>query len=273
VTVRVERRAKPQAKHRAESRIGPVADSAKARLRGLNGVDPLVKMAGAAAWTAAGVAGHDPAPLAVLGVGTTLLLAAAGAFRRVRAAGAGLLSLVILAGVHWGLGGEPEEILATVLRLYAVTGGPLALMLTTDPARLLRSLRRLPLPPGILLGLTLMWRSVPALRAEWAAIRMACRIEGVAVGLAHPVRLFRHLLVPLAFGMAGFADDMTLALQTRGIGLSPGPRPDRGLGRGPGRESSRKPASLGRADHGFLLFVLLFAGVPLLWRLGGLPFS
>ncbi|MFP4310157.1 MAG: energy-coupling factor transporter transmembrane component T family protein [Desulfococcaceae bacterium] len=245
----------------AEPRTGPVADPLEARSRGLRGVDPLVKMAGAVAWTAAGVAGHDPTPLAVLGIGTTVLLAAAGAFRRVRAAGAGLLGLGALAGVHWGLGGDPEEILATVLRLYAVTGGPLALMLTTDPARLLRALGRLPLPPGILLGLTLMWRSVPALRAELAAIRLACRIEGVAVGLAHPVRLFRHLLVPLAFGMVGFADDMTLALQTRGIGLSPGPRP------------GRRPASLGWTDRGFLLFVLFFAGVPLLWRLAGLPFS
>ncbi|MFP4391021.1 MAG: energy-coupling factor transporter transmembrane component T, partial [Desulfococcaceae bacterium] len=150
----------------AEPRTGPVADPLEARSRGLRGVDPLVKMAGAVAWTAAGVAGHDPTPLAVLGIGTTVLLAAAGAFRRVRAAGAGLLGLGALAGVHWGLGGDPEEILATVLRLYAVTGGPLALMLTTDPARLLRALGRLPLPPGILLGLTLMWRSVPAPRAE-----------------------------------------------------------------------------------------------------------
>ena len=212
----------------------------------LSRVDPLVKIAGAACWVAAGVVFHGTA-LLLLAAGALLLLAWSGAHRRPLILLWAFSGMAVLGATHLLIGGTVQDATHTMLRLFVLGAASLPLILTTDPAVLLRSLRRLPLPPGVLLGLSIMWRSLPMLKRELEALVFSARLDGERISVGNPRRFYRRVLVPLSFGMTGFADEMTLALVTRGIALD-------GAGR------VLKPASPGWADAGFGLFTFLFLG-------------
>ena len=85
------------------------------------------------------------------------------------------------------------------------------------------------------------------LKRELEALIFSARLDGERIGALRPRRFYRRVLVPLSFGMTGFADEMTLALVTRGIALD-------------GGGCVLKPASPGRADAAFGLFTILFLG-------------
>lgn len=180
---------------------------------------PLLKIGLGAPWAGACVFFTGVAPLACLAAGTAVLLICAGALSRSRALAYGLTSLALMAGIHLLIGGTPAEAAYASLRLIAFVGISAALSLSTDPYDLLQALRALPLPSGLLLGLTIMWRSVPALVREAQATAFACRLEGAPLTILRPRRLFRSLVVPLCFGVVGFADELSLALAARGITL------------------------------------------------------
>lgn len=212
----------------------------------LSRVDPLVKIVGAVCWVAAGVF-FDGLSLMLLAVGALMLLAWSGAHRRPLILLWALSGMAGLGAMHLLIGGTQQEALRTMLRLFVLGAASLPLILTTDPAVLLRSLRRLPLPQGVLLGLSIMWRSLPMLKRELEALVFSARLDGERISALRPRRFYRRVLVPLSFGMTGFADEMTLALVTRGIALD-------------GGGCVLKPASPGRCDAAFAVFTLLFLG-------------
>ncbi len=193
----------------------------------LHTVHPLLKIAGAILLIATAVIFAAPAPLGVLTLAAACLVLSTRAKRLWPVLGWVTLGLGLLGVVHWAIGGTTEEAVRTVLRLAVLIGVSSTLMLTTDPADLLRALRRVGLPPSLVLAAFLMWRSVPLLRRELEHVLLACRIEGLRLGplavLRNPGGIFRHVLLPMAFGMTGFADDLTLSLHTRGIGLDTKP--------------------------------------------------
>ncbi len=185
----------------------------------LSRVNPLVKIAACTVWTTAAVCFRQPEPLAVLAATSLLLVLCTPALRHPRRLALVLLGLAIVGGIHLLIGGSLRESVTSLLRLVSLTGITAALMLTTDPADLLRSLRSLPLPRSVLLGLTLAWRSLPLLKRELDAILLACRLEGVRPSLLRPSSFIQHVFVPLAFSMTCFADEISLSLETRGIDL------------------------------------------------------
>lgn len=184
----------------------------------LSKVDPLMKIAFSTLWVAASVYFSLPG-LCVLAGGATLLFYWSGVYKRPIVLLWVFSSLIGLGLMHLIIGGEPQEALHTVLRLYALGAGSLPLMLTTDPADLMRSLKRLKMPSGILLGLSIMWRSLPMLKRELEAILFSAKLDGEKISPLRPRRFFRRVLVPLSFGLIGFADEISLALMTRGISL------------------------------------------------------
>lgn len=191
----------------------------------LRSTDPLLKMAAGAVWVLAAVFVRSPVGLSPLMTTSFVLLIYSGAFHFPWRLLATLMSIGLVGALHLALGGTPEKALATAMRLTALGGVTAALILTTDPARLLRSLRRLPLPGGVLLGLTILWRALPLLKRELSSILFACRIEGVRPGLLRPATAYRYVALPLAFSMVSLADDMALALTTRGVDLTRKPLP------------------------------------------------
>lgn len=186
----------------------------------LGKVDPLLKIVGLTLYLSAVLLYKSVPPLAVLTLGAVALLFSSQVGKYPRLLALSFSGIASISAVHWLLGGTPEAIAATAMRLFIFIAMSAALMLSTDPAHLLRSLRRLPIPAGILLGLSVMWRSLPVLKRELLAILHACRLEGVRVGLTRPRAMFRYVLIPLAFGMTGFADDLTQSMHSRGITLS-----------------------------------------------------
>lgn len=189
----------------------------------LRRVDPLLKIGALSLYLFLVFLWQSPAPLAMLATGTAVLLWAAHPGTKIRQIGYWLISVGILSLLHAALGGSVQSICNMALRLFIFVGTSAALMLSTDPAHLLRALRRLPLPVGMLLGFSVMWRSLPVLRREAAAISQACRLEGVQIGVLRPKAMFRYLLVPLLFSLTTFADDLALSLVSRGITLDSRP--------------------------------------------------
>ncbi|GAB7024097.1 energy-coupling factor transporter transmembrane component T family protein [Salidesulfovibrio brasiliensis] len=185
----------------------------------LSRVNPLVKIAACAIWTTAAVIFRQPEPLCVLAAASLMLVLFTPVLRHPRRLMLALLGLSMVGGIHLLIGGSLRESVTSLLRLVSLTGITAALMLSTDPADLLRSLRSLPLPRSVLLGLTLVWRSLPLLKRELDAILLACRLEGVRPSPLKPASLIQHVFVPLAFSMACFADEVSLSLETRGIDL------------------------------------------------------
>jgi energy-coupling factor transporter transmembrane protein EcfT len=202
----------------------------------LERVDPLIKIGGAMVWTATLMFVNEPRAIAVFaGVGALLVLAAGGLRRPWVLLGA-LIWLASLGGFHLLIGGTAAQALVTVGRVATLVAIGASLALTTDPGDLLRSLHALPLPASLRLGLHITWRAVGVLRQELAAIRFAALVDGRALGVGRPFELFRFGLLPLAFRMTAFADEMTLALQSRGITLE-----------GRGRRLRRRPYGPGEA--------------------------
>lgn len=189
----------------------------------LRRVDPLLKIGALSLYLFLVFLWQSPAPLAMLATGTAVLLWAAHPGTKIRLIGYWLIGVGLLSLLHAALGGSVQSICNMALRLFIFVGTSAALMLSTDPAHLLRSLRRLPLPAGMLLGLSVMWRSLPVLRREASAISQACRLEGVRLGIFRPNAVFRYLLVPLIFSLTAFADDLALSLVSRGITLDSRP--------------------------------------------------
>lgn len=189
----------------------------------LRKVDPLLKIGALSLYLILVFLCQSPAPLAILASGTAVLLWSAHPGTKIRLIGYWLVGIGILSAVHAVLGGSMHSICNMALRLFIFVGTSAALMLSTDPAHLLRALRRLPLPAGMLLGFSVMWRSLPVLRREAVAISQACRLEGVRLGVLRPKAMFRYFLVPLVFSLTAFADDLALSLMSRGITLDSRP--------------------------------------------------
>lgn len=187
----------------------------------LNAVDPLVKIGGLSVLLATTLLSTDPATLAFLGAGASffVLTALFSHWRYWRFLAGGLSGIALISFLHWLLGGDDNAVAGTALRLFIFMGTSFAMMMTTDPAHLMRAMRRLPLPSGMILGLMVMWRCLPFLSKELASIRLACRLEGVRLRPWNVGVCFRYLLLPLIFAMMGFADDVSLALSSRGISL------------------------------------------------------
>lgn len=184
----------------------------------LEQVHPLVKISGSVVWLAGAVLLSDPTGLSIASVGATLFVASARP--PLKAVFGFSLSLLFLVLVHRALGGTWSQAACSAARIYLIVAVSASLMLTTDPSDLLRTLRRTPLKSSVLLGLALMWRSIPFLKREAEAILLAARLEGKSVSLARPTHLFRYLMVPLAFSMVAYADELTVSLHIRGIDLN-----------------------------------------------------
>lgn len=104
---------------------------------------------------------------------------------------------------------------ATYSLRFAVflTAMPL-LSLTTDPQHLTKALAATPLPAGLSMALLLVWRFFPLMAADVRQIRLAALMRDRS---SKKLRLYRGILVPLAFSVIEYADRVTLALELRGF--------------------------------------------------------
>jgi len=138
----------------------------------------------------------------------------------------GFLLLMLMATVRWswwiwlGVGVLLAGLSVTdagvpVLRILAIILPTPVLAAATPAGDLVRSLQALRLPPGVVLGVVLIWRFLPLIRQEAERILEANLLRGIDLK-RQPKLAFNGLFVPLIFRMVSYADDVTVGLETRG---------------------------------------------------------
>ncbi len=219
---------------------------------------PFVKMGAGAGCTALALLMTDPRSLGILLLLFLVVLGIARVSVSFRRALFILLLLGTVAGLNVWASGDPNQALAYGLRLAVFMVAMPAMALTTAPQEMSRALSRLPLPPGLVVALLLVWRFFPKMAEDAREMRLAARLRGRTVG-GPAARIYRGFLVPMAFCVVGYADQVTLALELRGFS----PAADR---------TCRRPPRFGHRDAAFLALVLLVAGSAgwLQWA-GGSP--
>lgn len=223
------------------------------RLTVIHRLHPFVKMGVGIGFTGLALCLREPSALAVL---MGFLLGVLG-LARLRPSGRRMLFAALFLGAVTGLNfwaaRDSSHAAAYSLRLAVFILAVPVCAGTTAPQELARALAMTPLPAGMVVALMLVWRFFPMMAAELQQMRQAARLRGRAGGGL--TRIYRGLVVPLAFCVLDYTDRITLALELRGF--SPGS----------GRTCRRRPAA-GAADAGFLLLALgavLAAG----WLQGG----
>ena len=177
---------------------------------------PFSKMAAGMGLSALALCLHSPAALAVLLAFVFTVLAAA----RIRPTLRQVLSLLafftVFSAVNFVINHDPVHAATYTLRFAVFLTAMPMLSLTTDPQQLTRALAATPLPAGISMALLLVWRFFPLLAADVRQMRQAARLRDRGEdGAAR--RLYRGVLVPLAFSVIEYADRVTLALELRGF--------------------------------------------------------
>lgn len=126
---------------------------------------------------------------------------------------------------------------------------------TTGPRQMTQALSRTPLPNGMTMALLLVWRFFPLVAEEVQQMRRASKLRGQAAG--NPLmRIYRGLLVPLAFCVIDYTDRITLALELRGFTPSE-------------KRTSYRPLKAGMNDVGFGMaaFCAAWGSICLQWNI------
>lgn len=175
---------------------------------------PFTKVSVAVLLTLASLFCSDPLAIAPL-VGFLLAVLLVS---RVRPAPGSVLGVLLLlglvaAGNYWASGSEAEAARYSLRFAVFLLGIPLS-ALTTSPSDLARALAQARLPAPVVISLLLVWRFFPALQKELREIREANRLRGAAA-TGGPGQWYRRVLVPLAFFIMAYADQVALALELR----------------------------------------------------------
>ena len=92
-------------------------------------------------------------------------------------------------------------------------------LITTPPGELSAFLSRVCAPTPVILGLLVMFRFFPTLRAELRDVRLSMRNRGLAeakITLLHPLTACEYVLVPLLLRILQTADQLSVSAVVRG---------------------------------------------------------
>lgn len=99
------------------------------------------------------------------------------------------------------------------------------LVASTSVSDFLAAMKRMRVSEKILIPLSVIFRFLPTIGEENAAIRDAMRMWGIRFGGKHPGRMLEYRLVPLMISIVKIGDELSAAALTRGLG-APGRRTD-----------------------------------------------
>ncbi len=133
-----------------------------------------------------------------------------------------ILSIGLFFGV-FGVGvafvsDTPSAAVTYVLRLAIFLSSMPLFSLTTSPAELSRAISRLPLSPGFVVMVLLVWRFFPLMVEELRRMRRFATLMQPSLGL--PRNVYRGILVPFSFFLFEYAERLTLTLELRGFSPS-----------------------------------------------------
>ena len=97
------------------------------------------------------------------------------------------------------------------------------LLMTTSSYELIHGLRKWRLPESFLLTLGVMFRFLPAIKADARHIHDSLKVRGIFFSkwalFVHPLRYLEYVLVPLMLSLLTTAQDLTLATLTKGVAI------------------------------------------------------
>ena len=95
------------------------------------------------------------------------------------------------------------------------------LISTTKVSQFLAAVRRLNLPKGFTISLSVALRYFPTMGEEWHYIKEAMALRGLSVSplsvLFHPAKAMEYIYVPMLVSASKISDEITRAAITRGI--------------------------------------------------------
>jgi energy-coupling factor transport system permease protein len=207
---------------------------------------PFSKMAVGAGFSGLALCLKSPLALSVL-IGFILVVLAVARVRLSRRQWLTIsLFLTIISTLNF-LASQDTMHAATYSMRFAVflTAMPI-LAATTDPQQMTQALSRTPLPGGVAMALLLVWRFFPLMAEEARQMRQAALLRGCAAD-GFVARIYRGLLIPLAFCVIEYTDRITLALELRGFTPTE-------------RRTCHQPFEAGIRDIGFSLAALCAVG-------------
>lgn len=216
---------------------------------------PFSKMAVGAGFSGLALCLKSPLALSVL-LGFMLVVLAVARVRLTRRQWVSIsLFLSVISALNF-LASQDTVHAATYSMRFAVfmTAMPI-LAVTTGPQQMTQALSRTPLPGGVVMALLLVWRFFPLMAEETRQMRQAALLRGCAAdGVVG--RIYRGLLVPLAFCVVEYTDRITLALELRGFTPA-------------GRRTCYRSLKAGAGDIGFGVAALCAVGVSAWLQWGG----
>ena len=92
------------------------------------------------------------------------------------------------------------------------------LIASTSVSDFLASMKRMHVPEKIVIPMSVIFRFIPTIGEENAAIADAMRMRGIRFGGRHPGRMLEYRLVPLMISTVKIGDELSAAALTRGLG-------------------------------------------------------
>ncbi len=181
--------------------------------RFLGQINPLLKLAVCLIIAIAALLLHQLMAIALL-VTSLLLLTLVSVRISPLVLGYGAITLLSFVAIS-ALLRDTEIALLSTLRLIAIALPAPLLAGTTAPSDLVRALQTVRLPGFLVLSVMLIWRFLPLIQQEAQRIVEANQLRGVTLS-RQPQHWFSGLFLPLIFRIVAYADDVTIALETRG---------------------------------------------------------
>ena len=91
------------------------------------------------------------------------------------------------------------------------------LVSTTTVSEFVAAMERMHVPQKIVIPVSVVFRFFPTVKEEYAAIRDAMKIRGVAT-LRSPMKMLEYRIVPLMVSIAKIGEELSAAALTRGLG-------------------------------------------------------
>ena len=95
------------------------------------------------------------------------------------------------------------------------------LISTTKVSQFLAAVRRMRLPKGLTISMSITLRYFPTMKEEWLAIRDAMSLRGLSTSfigfICHPAKTMEYIYVPMLVSASKISDEITQAAITRGI--------------------------------------------------------
>ncbi len=89
---------------------------------------------------------------------------------------------------------------------------------TTKIDEFMSAMQRMHVPDGVTISLAVVMRFFPTIKEEYASIRDAMRMRGIALGDGSVAKMVEYRMIPLLFSCVNIGDELSAAAITRGLG-------------------------------------------------------